>query len=147
MKVIIAGIDQTDLVGRQLQAEGAALAARHPVNLCAPQHSALLLRESGGRSDYVARLLRLLRIGSGLHTILTTPPKPRKGVLVKIAVKVKRRIMRYFAFEHDYLVHQQTMHNEMMATAMEYMRADNEACRTEMEKKIAALEARLAAKD
>ncbi|MBA4386422.1 MAG: hypothetical protein C0404_00470 [Verrucomicrobia bacterium] len=143
MKLIVAGKDETDSLGSVVAAEAKALTEAHSVPFCSPQHSAVSLRQARNRDEYIATLQQLLRIGSGIRTVFTTPPRPRTGLLLPFLARIKRKLMCFRAYEHGYIAHQQTTHNELLASAMELERAGHEARRQSLERRISELEARI----
>ena len=68
MNITVAGQDKTADLGAEVAAEAARLKASGSIGMLSPEHSALRLKESPGRDDYLRRFIDLLNMRHGVRT-------------------------------------------------------------------------------
>ncbi len=145
MKLIVAGKDRSIDLGDDIAREAVALARSNTILPCGHDDSVLHLRDGASMAEYLQTYASLMRINGGLRIALTTPPRPpRRGLMPRLRRWLRPLLLRVLTHEHAYIVHQQATFNELMATALEFEVAESQRRCTEIENRLAALEARCA---
>ena len=137
MRLIVAGQDRTADIGAEISRR----AARHQGALSpwSAQDSALSLKASRDRADYLNRFGKLLRLRYAVSTeSFPIPGKP--GVAGSLMKKLKGVLWKLFRYQHDRMAFQQNVINELVISGLDFQRETS--CQTirDLEDRIKALE-------
>ncbi|MBN1269121.1 MAG: hypothetical protein JXB04_05995 [Kiritimatiellae bacterium] len=135
MRLLIAGKDESEGLGRELSAAAEARAKQGSPRFLSPQHSALSLRECADTREYQDRFVTLLGMRHGVDPEVEVLVRP--GLLGKFTAAVKGVVWKLIRYRMEKLVERQNVVNEMTAHAVEFQ---NEILREE----IAELKEKLA---
>jgi len=142
MKLIVAGQDVTATIGVAIERRAAQIEEPRPV-ICGPDDSALNLRKARNPPEYMAIFCKLLRVRYGLYTgtaaLALRPQRP--GFFRRMFLPLA---MKFMAYEHGWIAHQQGLVNELVVNALDMERAAFDAHRVRMEKRILDLEEKVA---
>lgn len=135
MKIWISNQDVTDSLGRDV----AVLAQQRSSTISPKFHdarvTALRLREARSESEYFATFMQLLRWRHGASSDpFEIPRKP--GVMGAVTQSLRKFLWKILRYQHDRMVFQQNMINEMLIHAVEFEMA-------ERQRRIDRLEGRL----
>ena len=119
MKLFVAGKDRTADLGPEIAAEAARLKASGSIAALSPQHSALVLKESLDRDDFLRRFIDLLRLRHGVRTADYYIPRG-PGLRGQVAVAVKAFLWKLLRYQHDRMAFQQNLVNELAIDALEF---------------------------
>ena len=128
MRLIIAGNDRSQDLGRQIQEAAEARARKRTLHLMFPEHSALSLRDARTESEYQTRFITLLGARHGVNTSFPMPRRPGLPGILLARIRdfawrlVHNRIIR--------IVHDQNVFNELLTIAAEL---ENLALRKEIQ--------------
>jgi len=131
-RIVIAGQDRTEELLAASQGDTAAT----PPGLC--------LARSANETEYLSRLLELLRTRDGLRTATFDIPAP-PGVFGRLLRLLRRFQWRVFRYQHDRMAFQQNALNGQIVAALEFLREEYRRDLARLETKVAALEAQRAA--
>lgn len=101
--------------------------------------SALSLAAAQNESDYLTRLITLLRMRENIHTGDFHIPR-RAGRRGNIIVRVKQWLWRLLRYQHDRMSFSQNQVNSMLAGALEFEIHQRQKAMAKLEKRIAELE-------
>jgi hypothetical protein len=140
MRIIVAGKDKTMEIGGELTRR----AARHQGALSpwSPADSALSLKTSCNRADYLERFSKLLM----LRYALCTEPFPipgKSGIAGGLMKKIKAFLWKLLRYQHDRMAHQQNAINELIISAQVFQIASAKHNLTALEQRVKALESEL----
>ena len=138
MKISVAGQDRTADLGPEIAAEAARLEASGSIGALSPQHSALVLRESLDRDDYLRRFIGLLQLRHGVRTADYYIPRG-PGLRGKVAVAVKTFLWKLLRYQHDRMSFQQNLVNELAIDALEFQSRPGREL-AELDRRVARLE-------
>ena len=136
MRVIIASQDQTATLGAQIRENARRRAAGGGPPFLAPEHSALTLKAAHDQVDYLRIYNRLIGIRHGIQTEAFAIPR-KAGWGGAIVVRIKEFLWKLLRYQHDRMVGQQNLVNELVIAGLEFERG-------EYRREIARLEARVA---
>lgn len=139
MKISIAGKDRTADLGRAIASEAARLKADGSVGSLSPEHSALRLKETSGRADYLRRYIELLRLRHGTRTTDYYIPRG-PGLRGRMAVAMKTFLWKLLRYQHDRMSFQQNLVNELAIDALEFQHDQVERELAELNHRIEDLE-------
>lgn len=105
---------------------------------------ALALGQAKNQSDYLERLIALLRTHGALRTDSGEVPVP-PGLLGRLLKPLRRLQWRVFRYQHDRMAFQQNAINRHVAAVLECLREECRGDIARLEARIAALEGELAA--
>ena len=139
MQLTVGGKDRAADLGRQVAAEAARLQASGGIGALSPGHSALALRASADRDDYLRRFIELLRLRHGLRTADYYVPRA-PGLRGLLSAALKKYLWKLLRYQHDRMAFQQNLVNELAIAALEFQRAESERDLAELKRRVAALE-------
>ena len=119
MNITVAGKDRAGELGRTLAEEGARLKAAGSAGALAPGHSALSLKESADRDDFLRRFIGLLQLRHGVRTADFYIPRG-PGLRGRVALAVKTFLWKLLRYQHDRITFQQNLINELTLDALEF---------------------------
>lgn len=137
-RIVINGRDRT----AELLPSTGGQESRPPAPEATPL-PALSLGRTANQTEYLARLLTLLRTHGAVRTDIVTVPVPPgwRGRLLKPLRRLQWRVLRY---QHDRIAFQQNTIHHQIATALECMREEYRGDIARLEARIAELETALA---
>lgn len=139
MNLTVAGKDRTGDWGRQVAAEAAQLQAAGAVGALSPEHSALALKASADRADYLRRYVGLLRLRHGVRTAEYYVPRG-PGWRGRVAAAVKIFLWKLLRYQHDRIAFQQNAVNELAIDALEFQLDEWGRETADLKRRVAALE-------
>ncbi len=139
MKITVAGEDRSGDLGRMLVEEAARLKAAGSAGALAPGHSALSLKESADRDDFLRRFIGLLRLRHGVRTADYYIPRA-PGLRGKAAVALKTVLWKLLRYQHDRISSQQNLVNELAIGALEFQQDRMDRELADLKKRIGGLE-------
>lgn len=139
MKITVAGEDRSGDLGRALVEEAARLQAAGSSGSLAPEHSALSLKESADRDDYLRRFIGLLRLRHGVRTTDYYIPRG-PGLRGKAAVALKTVLWKLLRYQHDRISFQQNLINELAIDALEFQQGRLDRELADLKQRIDGLE-------
>ena len=139
MNIHVAGKDRTADLEPAIAAEAARLKASGSIAALSPEHSAQVLKESAGADDYLRRFVALLRLRHGVRTADYYIPRG-PGLRGKVALVVKTFFWKLLRYQHDRIVFQQNLINELAIDALEFQQDRLEGEVADLRRRIASLE-------
>lgn len=139
MKITVAGEDRSGDLGRALVEEAARLKAAGSAGALAPGHSALSLKESSDRDDFLRRFIGLLRLRHGVRTADYYIPRG-PGLRGRAAVALKTVLWKLLRYQHDRISFQQNLVNELAIGALEFQQDRMDRELADLKKRIGGLE-------
>ena len=139
MNLTIAGKDRSGDLGRDVAAEAWRLQASGTIGALSPEHSALVLKASADRANYLCRYVDLLRLRHGIRTVDYYIPRA-SGLRGRASAAVKAVLWKLLRYQHDRMAFQQNAVNELAIDALEFQRDETERELTDLKRRVAALE-------
>ena len=136
MRVLIASQDRTETLGAQIRESACRRAAGGGPRFLHPEHSAMALKAAHDQADYLRIYNRLIGIRHGIQTASFAIPR-KAGWGGAIAARIKEFLWKLLRYQHDHMVGQQNLVNELVIAGLEFERE-------EYRREIARLEARVA---
>jgi hypothetical protein len=119
VKLLVANIDVSASLGADITAAARKRAEHASPRFHVPEVSALSLRDCGSENEYFSKFIKLLRMRHGASTddfeIQRAP-----GVMGAIMQRVRRFLWKLLAYQHDRMIFQQNLINEMIIHAIEF---------------------------
>ena len=139
MHLTVAGKDRGSDLGQEIAAAAAQLQASGTICALSPEHSALVLKASTDRADYLRRYVALLRLRHGVRTADYYVAR-RPGWTGQMAAAVKTLLWKLLRYQHDRIAFQQNAVNELAIDALEFQRDELERDLADVKRRLAALE-------
>ncbi len=142
MKIIIAGRDRTDGLGRDLRRQAAAMErlepARQPARIPA-DISALVLARSTSDTDYLEQYLRLIRHREAVGTFDFKIPR-KAGLVGGCLAAFKALLWKLLRYQHDRMTFRQYLINNQLTSALLLEVAARRKDLSDLEQRVAELE-------
>ena len=122
MKVVVAGKDRAQDLGREITAWADALAQQKTVPFLSPHHSALSLKSARNEREFLELFTNLARMRHGVRTgDFYIPARP--GWKGRVMAWLKTMMWRKLRYQHDRIAFQQNLVNELNVQALERQNA------------------------
>ena len=122
MKVVVAGKDRTQDLGREATVAADTLSQKGVVPFLSPQHSALSLKSARNEREYLELFTNLTRMRHGVRTgdfYIAAQP----GWKGRIMTWLKTALWRRLRYQHDRIAFQQNLINELNTQTLERQNA------------------------
>ncbi|MFH1477126.1 MAG: hypothetical protein ABIH24_06530 [Verrucomicrobiota bacterium] len=139
MRVLIASQDQTETVGAQIRENARRHAMEGGPRFLFPEHSAIALKAARDQADYLRIYNRLIGIRHGIQTESFAIPR-KAGWIGKIAVRIREFLWKLLRYQHERIVWQQNLINELVIAGLEFEREEYHRAIARLEKRMARLE-------
>ncbi|MGD9782262.1 MAG: hypothetical protein AB7V14_08935 [Kiritimatiellia bacterium] len=139
MRIAVAGKDRTGDLGRSIAEEAGRLKSAGPVGRFAPEHSAVVLKESAGAADYQRRFIDLLRMRQGVRTSDYYVPRA-PGLRGRASAAAKTLLWKLLRYQHDRISFQQNLINELAIDALEFQQGPMEQEWADLKRRVESLE-------
>ena len=122
MKVVVAGKDRTQDLGRETAAAAERLSRKGVVPFLSPHHSALSLKSARNEREFLDLFTNLVRMRHGVRTgDFYIPAQP--GWKSRLMVWLKTTMWRKLRYQHDRIAFQQNLINDLNTQALERQNA------------------------
>ena len=119
MIILVAGKDQTSEIKQRISAAILRGAPGAAPKFPDPAISALALREAESESDYLARLLTLIRYRDAVDTFAFEIPR-KPGFMQRMLAQVRSFLWRALRYQHDRIAFRQNLINGLFTSALEF---------------------------
>ncbi len=122
MKVVVAGKDRTQDLGREITAAANPLSQKGVVPFLSPHHSALSLKSARNEREFLDTFTNLTRMRHGVRTgdfYIAAQP----GWKGRVMAWLKAALWRRLRYQHDRIAFQQNLINELNTQALERQNA------------------------
>jgi hypothetical protein len=119
MKLLVANTDVSGSLGADIAAAAKQRAQHSSPHFHVSEVSALSLRNCSSEDEYFSRFIKLMRMRHGASTddfeIQRAP-----GFMGAIKQRIRRFLWKLLAYQHDRMIFQQNLINEMIIHAIEF---------------------------
>jgi len=139
MRVLIANQDRTETIGAQIRESARRRAASGRPPFLSPEHSALTLKAAHDQADYLRIYSRLIGMRHGIRTGSFAIPR-KAGLVGTIATRIKEFLWKLLRYQHDRIVWQQNLINELVIAGLEFEREEYRREIARLAERVARLE-------
>ncbi|MBU0715910.1 MAG: hypothetical protein KJ964_11190 [Verrucomicrobia bacterium] len=140
MRVFIASQDRTETVGMQIRENARRRATGGGPRFLSPEHSAIALKAAHDQADYLRIYSRLIGMRHGIQTESFAIPR-KAGWVGTIVTRIKEFLWKFLRYQHDRIVWQQNLVNELVIAGLEFEREEYRIEIARLAERVARLEA------
>jgi hypothetical protein len=142
VKLFIAGNESPPGLRERIAASAKRREQEKPLQVLAPQHSALSLKNVSGQDAYLRQFIRLLWMRHGVSTAPFDVPTSRT-LFGPLMAAIKRILWKLLRYQHDRITFQQNLVNELLIDAAEMQQQMFQGKVDEITKRLEAAEKEL----